>query len=364
MAFGEILRNTRTELGWSKEYISERTNLMTRIIDALESENLKRIPAPIYGRGFIRQYCTLLGIDPQPLLDDYARLTKSPIVQVVTHPTPHDLPAKPLDPIHTGAKRTLPPQTPPAPKPTQPTPAKHKYVESAEETFTSVPKPEVPIAPQPEAEPRPTLSLEGDTLPLDVRPPEPAPVPAARPTPPSEKNAWPAPPPPPQSHSSSTGRAALLERVEASAHPRKEVAPSHSLEPLRSRPKSDGSIFSPQRPAPDPRSPQVSTLRLIGAKFGKLFKKICSGIAFLIRGITRPKVERLSDNNDPVLNKRALLRAATIFGVLVALTGLVFAFRYVFRQSADAEIETTLQGGTPGAEFVVRPLTPPLPYFK
>jgi len=74
MAFGEILKQKRQERNWTKEYIVERTHLMTRTVEALEAEDLRRIPATVYGRGFIRKYCDLLGIDAQPLVDDYMRL--------------------------------------------------------------------------------------------------------------------------------------------------------------------------------------------------------------------------------------------------------------------------------------------------
>ena len=47
MAFGEILKQKRLELGWTKEYVSERTHLMVRNIDAMESESFKKLPAPI-----------------------------------------------------------------------------------------------------------------------------------------------------------------------------------------------------------------------------------------------------------------------------------------------------------------------------
>ena len=72
MALGEILKQKRLARNWTREYVAERTHLMARVIEALETENFRKIPAPVYGRGFIRQYCALLEIDPQPLLDEYA----------------------------------------------------------------------------------------------------------------------------------------------------------------------------------------------------------------------------------------------------------------------------------------------------
>ncbi len=374
MAFGDILRNKRTDLGWTKEYISERTHMMVRVIDALEAENLKLIPAPIYGRGFIRQYCAILEIDPQPLLDDYARISGSPNVQSISRPATRDLPKKPPEPIRTGGRRTMPEQEVPGPSPfdtAAPTPAKHKHVEPAEASFTAVPMPaslvtEVPPpppppAPKPEPTPAPTFSLEGDTLPFEPTPPPPPPAPKPAPAP-APKPA-PAPTPAPVAEPS-PGRAALLERLATPVKPRKEVGPSHSLETPRERPAFGGSIFGPQHPVPDPPSPQAGTLKLVSSKVSVGIKKLSQGVASIVHSATRPKVERLNTADEPLLNKRALLRAATIFGILVAMTVLVLAFRYVFRQSADAEAEVTLSGTAPTGEFTPRPVAPPTPYFK
>ncbi len=143
MAFGETLLNARIERGWTREYIAERTHMMVRTIEYLETESVKKIPAPIYGRGFIKQYCALLGIDPQPLMDDYMSICDGAVshAALVTRPAVREIPEKPLEPIHTGARRTLPPQEKEPSSETHP-PAEHKLVDAAEASFTSVPLPE------------------------------------------------------------------------------------------------------------------------------------------------------------------------------------------------------------------------------
>ncbi len=345
MAFGEILRDKRTELGWTKEYISERTHLMVRVIDALETENNKYIPAPIYGRGFIRQYCAVLGLDPQPLLDDYNRQTKQPQGKT-TRSTAQRQPEPAPAPIHTGAKRTLPPKGP-----EKPAIVSHKPIVATREAVLPPPKPEAPTPPLPKKEEPSPLILEGDSLPFDVPPQQPtvtAPTPA-----------------PIDTTEVSSGRAALLDRLEKPPRARKTVTASISIEAPRPR---DGnckpSIFGPQRPAPDPPSPQRGLFRLFGEKCAALGRKIKNLFTSTLHTATHPKVERLSSANEPLFNKQSALRALTIFGVLVILTLLVFAFRYVFRHSAEAEAESPLIGDTPAVEFSVRPLTPPTPYFK
>ena len=56
MALGEILKQKRLERNFTKEYISDRTHMMAATIEALESEDFAKIPAPLYGRGFIKTY--------------------------------------------------------------------------------------------------------------------------------------------------------------------------------------------------------------------------------------------------------------------------------------------------------------------
>ncbi len=335
MAFGETLKQKRLEHGWTKEYVAERTHMMVRTIDALETETLKRIPAPIYGRGFIKQYATLLGIEPQPLIDDYmsavsGNRTSSP----VTQPTIHGLPSRPPEPILTGARRTLPPK--PTPPSATPAPTHHKLVEPAEATFTAVPKPEVlvpPTAPEPEPE---QLVLDGGLLP----------------EPPPQKTPTPPPPTPPL-----TGRATLATPPAPTTKHRRDVTPVK--DPPRPTTHASGSIFGPQHPVPDPPNPHMRSLATLFAGIGRWIRST-------IRFTTHPHVQRMGDQPEPVLTRRLLLQALFIFLALLGITLLVLAFRYVFRASADAESEhTPTPAAQSGKPFELRPVAdPPEPYFK
>ncbi len=71
MSIGTTLRAARESKGYTISYVAELTNIMVRVIEDLESDNFKRIAAPIYGRGFIKLYAGILGLDPDPLLDEY-----------------------------------------------------------------------------------------------------------------------------------------------------------------------------------------------------------------------------------------------------------------------------------------------------
>ena len=376
MSFGEILKQQRLERGWTKEYVSERTHLMTRIIDALETENFKRIAAPIYGKGYIQLYCDLLGIEAQPLLEDYlAQSTGEGGKKPVTRPAIRELPERPLEPIHTGARRTLPPKEPLTPPPSKV--VTHKIVEPAEETFTAVPKPEIsisveedtaaqpepfrmptepaqtpaqaPVAPAPElelfpmsADPQPpaadpavreTFTLTGDTLPPPVTP--------ASVTP---------PPPPANPHRAIFSKAFEQEKRNRTIVPQRDR--SDELQPAGSAKRN---IFSPQQPVSEPAN---QALRPIC----DLFKHLFQGCANLVTCATRPKVKRLHGDEGRYVTPRMLYQALLIFVALLTLTGLIFVFRYVFRISDAAESE---YGLLPDAtQYESRPVaTPPDPFF-
>ena len=338
MALGEILKQKRLAHGWTMQYVAERTHLMTRVIEALETENFKRIPAPVYGRGFIRQYCALLELDPQPLLDEYDAICAGKTRPAVTRPAVHDLPARPPEPIHTGGRRTLPPDPDAAPR----APSVHKLVEPAEATFTAVPKPEVlpGVAPTradavertPPTEPpdEPPFTLSGDDL------PEPPP-------PPSPRQVDEEPPVSRKKRINVTGRAALA-----------DLGSSPLTRPMPLRSATERAIFGPQHPVPDPPSPQLSSLK-------EAATSLVSGLAALFKRLTLPKVRRMGGGaSEPLLSKQAILQMLAVAGALVALTLLVLVFRYVFRLSAEAEPEAPLAAET----FEPRPVAPlDAPYF-
>ncbi len=345
MALGEILKQKRIERGWTRETVSERTHMMVRSIEALETENYKRIPAPIYGRGFIKHYCEVLDIDPLPLIDEYMRAVDSSYKPLpVTRPTVQDLPPRPLEPIHTGARRTLPPTEPARPTPAGATP--HKLVEPSEATFTSVPKPvevnpkPAEVAPEPRRTPPPPsaepdlFSAEGDLtapeLPLTGR--------AAL----AEKPAAPLPKP-----------TASMPKPAAPVKPRRDVTPVRPEMPLQR--DASASIFAPQRPAPTPPSPQSRLATLFIGGVGGFFKS-------LVQQTTRPQVRhRSADEVEPIVTRRMLLKASMVFVALVLFTGLMLAFRYVFVTSAAVESEAM----PVASAFEPRPVAdPPLPYFK
>lgn len=69
---GAYLRELRRQRGVSLEEIARATRVGHRYLDALESEDLAVLPAPVFTRGFIRAYCQALGVPPDEALALYA----------------------------------------------------------------------------------------------------------------------------------------------------------------------------------------------------------------------------------------------------------------------------------------------------
>jgi cytoskeleton protein RodZ len=69
--FGGELRRERLIREVSLEEISAATKISIRLLSALESSDVSRLPAPVYSRGFIRAYSRHLGLDPDEMVNAY-----------------------------------------------------------------------------------------------------------------------------------------------------------------------------------------------------------------------------------------------------------------------------------------------------
>ena len=69
--FGKTLRDAREAKGLSVAQLADVTHMTVNTINELESEDFTHIPAPIYGRGFVKLYCETVGLDPKPLIAEF-----------------------------------------------------------------------------------------------------------------------------------------------------------------------------------------------------------------------------------------------------------------------------------------------------
>jgi transcriptional regulator with XRE-family HTH domain len=79
---GEILRETRESRGISLAEAERGTKIRQKYIAALEDDNLAALPGPVYARGFVRNYASYLGLDPQEIIrifDEQSQPTREKI---------------------------------------------------------------------------------------------------------------------------------------------------------------------------------------------------------------------------------------------------------------------------------------------
>lgn len=71
--FGAILAAKRQELGISTGDMVVASRLSVAQIEALEAEDVSKLPEPVYVRAFIRSVAHVLHLDPAPLIEDYVK---------------------------------------------------------------------------------------------------------------------------------------------------------------------------------------------------------------------------------------------------------------------------------------------------
>ncbi|MDH5735084.1 MAG: helix-turn-helix domain-containing protein, partial [Gammaproteobacteria bacterium] len=69
--FGVRLREAREALGLSIMDVAEQLNLKVDVLNALESSNIDKLPAPTFTQGYIRAYARLLKLPADDILQGY-----------------------------------------------------------------------------------------------------------------------------------------------------------------------------------------------------------------------------------------------------------------------------------------------------
>lgn len=109
-SFGEELRREREIRGISLKEISDATKISKRFLEALERNDHKTLPAPVFTRGFVREYARYVGLSAEDLVNRYNfaaanddRIEKPPTVAKYPETPVRDITPKP------APKRGLPP---------------------------------------------------------------------------------------------------------------------------------------------------------------------------------------------------------------------------------------------------------------
>jgi len=68
---GAQLKRARDERGMSLSEIASRTKISVTALEALERNDLSKLPGGIFGRAFVRAYAGELGLDPDKTVADF-----------------------------------------------------------------------------------------------------------------------------------------------------------------------------------------------------------------------------------------------------------------------------------------------------
>ena len=69
--FGSRIRQARELRGISLRSIAETTKISVSVLEALERNDISRLPGGIFSRGFVRSYAVEIGVDPQQTVRDF-----------------------------------------------------------------------------------------------------------------------------------------------------------------------------------------------------------------------------------------------------------------------------------------------------
>lgn len=86
---GQRLRAAREARGLSLVQAEEATRIRRDFLQALEEERFDALPGAVYAKGFIRNYCRYLGLDPQECLAEYqasSETQRTALPQVLSEP--------------------------------------------------------------------------------------------------------------------------------------------------------------------------------------------------------------------------------------------------------------------------------------
>jgi len=69
--FGARMRQVREQRGVSLREIADATKISVSALEALERNDISRLPGGIFSRGFVRSYAAQIGIDPEQTVREF-----------------------------------------------------------------------------------------------------------------------------------------------------------------------------------------------------------------------------------------------------------------------------------------------------
>ncbi|HET9228574.1 MAG TPA: helix-turn-helix transcriptional regulator, partial [Thermoanaerobaculia bacterium] len=71
VSFGDWLRRQREMREISLRDIADRTKISLRYLEAMEDNRFDLLPAPIFAKGFLREYARYVGLSPDEVVNHY-----------------------------------------------------------------------------------------------------------------------------------------------------------------------------------------------------------------------------------------------------------------------------------------------------
>src|SRR5437667_8566542 len=103
--FGSKLREARERRGISLRQIANATKISVGVLEALERNDVSRLPGGIFGRAFVRSYAVEVGLDPERTIQEF--ITRFPHDTIVIgHPAVRQ--AEIQAPIHRSSELAVP----------------------------------------------------------------------------------------------------------------------------------------------------------------------------------------------------------------------------------------------------------------
>ena len=156
--FGKTLRDAREAKGLSVAQLADATHMTVNTINELENEDFTRIPAPIYGRGFVKLYCETVGLDPKPLLAEFMDILNGNRDDCIRErPTADTAPVAPEEPAPSVETTAEVEDVPPSADDEQPA-SEQESQELPEQDAPELPEPASPAIPE-QDEPEPPEAL-------------------------------------------------------------------------------------------------------------------------------------------------------------------------------------------------------------
>ena len=111
-SIGQTLKAARERKRYTLSYAAAQTRVKLQFLELMERDDFSRMPAPAYAKGFLRMYAEFLGLDPQPLVQQYVEVhvgQRPPRLQSASN-----APVQPVAPPAANPRRAVEPAAEPA----------------------------------------------------------------------------------------------------------------------------------------------------------------------------------------------------------------------------------------------------------